>query len=285
MLDLRGDFMRRRGCLTGCLGGCLNFIIFICVIVGVWYLGTYTLKTNSITIESDKIASDITFVQITDLHGSEFGNDNSELIARIEEAEPDFIISTGDMYTHWSSKGKDTAVALLGALAERYPVYSVCGEHDNDNEYEERLENAGVDVLDYESCDIYVGESMVRLYGITNAYYSDTFDLTREFSFNKSVYNILAAHICNPDAFADAGLDLTVSGDSHGGQIRIPYYGALINQGVFLPETKEGKAKYTKGLYKVSNTDVFISGGLGNYPVPIRFLNLPEVVVFHLKGE
>lgn len=265
--------------------GVRNFLLYCIIVLAVWYGGTFTLKTTEVSIESDQIGDEVTIVQLTDLHGAVFGEENDKLIARIQAADPDFIVATGDMYTAGDAQGQDTAVALLGRLAQDYPVYSVHGEHDNERDYEARLTEVGVDVLDYEYRDISVGSSLVRLYGITNVYYTDTFDLTNEFVLDQSVYNILAAHINNFEDFAAFGMDLSLCGDSHGGQIRLPFVGGLVNQGVWLPERGDGNEKYTKGLYQSGDKALFISSGLGNYPVAVRFLNRPEIAVIHLTGE
>ena len=265
--------------------GLRNFILYCLILAGVWYFGTFTLKTTEIVIESNQIDSPVTIVQLTDLHGSSFGENNRYLIEAVKEAEPDFIVATGDMYTAGDEQGQDTAVRLLGDLTEICPVYSVHGEHDNNEEYEERLTEAGVDVLDYEYRDITVDSTTVRLYGITNVYYTDTFDLTNEFQLDESCYNILAAHISNFDDFADFGMNLSLCGDSHGGQVRLPWLGGLINQGIWFPERKGGDAAYVKGLYSRGDKKLFISSGLGNYPVPVRFLNRPEIAVIHLQSE
>lgn len=230
--------------------GCRNFLLYCLILGAVWYIGTFTLKTTEVTVETDQIKDDITIVQITDLHGAEFGDGNKYLIEKIKAAEPDFVVATGDMFTAGDEEGEEVAVDLLEKLAKIYPVYSVNGEHDNDKSYEVRLTNAGVDVLDYECRDITVGESMIRLYGITNVYYSDTFDLANEFTLDDRVYNILAAHISNFEAFADFGMDLSICGDSHGGQVRFPVVGALINRNIWFPERYIGEAAYTKGLYE-----------------------------------
>ncbi len=262
-----------------------RFFLLILVLFGVWYAGTFTLKTTEVTITSPQIEGEITIVQISDLHGFTFGRENRNLIDRIQEADPDFVVVTGDMYTAGDEKGQNTAVKLLGRLAELYPVYSVHGEHDNDRDYEACLTEAGVDVLDYEWRDIAVGNTTVRLYGITNVYYTDTFDLTNAFTLDQSVYNILLAHITNFEDFADFGMDLSICGDTHGGQVRLPYLGGLINQGIWLPEQKEGEEKYVKGLYSMGDKKLFVSSGLGSYPIPVRFLNRPEIAVIHLKGQ
>lgn len=265
--------------------GCRNFILYCLLLAGVWYFGTFTLKTTEVTIKDSKIDDDITIVQLTDLHGASFGKGNGRLIQRVKEAEPDFIIITGDMYTAGDEEGQQVAVDLMAGLADLYPVYFVNGEHDNDGRFEERLTAAGVDVLDYESRDITIGETKVRLYGISNVYYSSTFDLGNEFTLDEGLYNILAAHIANFKAFADFGMDLSLCGDSHGGQVRLPYFGGLIHNYVWFPEMSEGEDKYVKGLYEMEDKKLFVSSGLGNFPVPLRFLNRPEVAVIHLTGE
>lgn len=265
--------------------GCRNFILYCLIVAAVWYFGTFTLKTTEVTVETTKIENPITIVQISDLHGSEFGADNAFLIDAIEAAKPDFVIVTGDMYTAGDMDGQDTAVALMHRLAKMFPVYFVHGEHDNDRTYEQRLADAGVDVLDYEWRDIRIGESVVRLYGITNVYYTETFDLTNEFTLDQSVYNILAAHIAKFEAFADFGMDLSLCGDSHGGQVRLPFVGALTNGESLFPERKSGDRSYMKGLYALGDSQLFISSGLGNYPIPFRFWNRPEVAVIRLIPE
>lgn len=262
--------------------GFRNFTLYCLILAGIWYFNTFTLKTTEITIESGQIKSPVTIVQLTDLHGASFGENNRYLIERVKAADPDFVAVTGDMYTAGDREGEDTAVRLLSELAQMYPVYSVNGEHDNDGDYERKLKQAGVDVLDYESRDIEAGDTVLRLYGITNVYYSDTFDLTNEFVLDESCYNILLAHISNFEDFAGFGMDLSLCGDSHGGQVRIPGLGGLNNRGEWFPELGSTDARYVKGLYEENGKNLFVSGGLGNYPVPVRFLNRPEAAVIHL---
>jgi len=262
--------------------GLRNFLLYCLLTTAIWYLGTYTLKTTEVTIETEQIENPVTIVQLSDLHGGEFGRDNQYLIDAVASAEPDFIVITGDMYTSGDIEGQNRAVALMHRLAKMYPVYFVHGEHDNDKAYEQRLEDCGVDVLDYEWRDITVEDSVVRLYGITNVFYTDTFDLSNEFTLDQSIYNILAAHIVNFQDFSDFGIDLSLCGDTHGGQIRLPYLGALTDGETWLPERQRGEERYMKGLYEKGEKKLFVSSGLGNYPIPLRFWNRPEAAVIHL---
>ncbi len=262
--------------------GCLTFLTFIILVGGLWWFNTYTVKTTEVTIESHKIKDDIKIVQLTDLHGSQFGPNNQVIISKIDRINPDFIVVTGDMYSSGDNKGRKIAEDLIRKLDEKYDVYAVNGEHDNDNNYLEALRDMGVDVLDYESRDIVIGDTRLCIYGIDNVFYTDTFDLANEFSLEREKYNILLAHIENFNAFAKFGMDLSICGDTHGGQLRLPYVGALINRGIWFPELEDGEGRYVKGLFEKEKTKLFVSSGLGNYPVPIRFMNRPEIAVINL---
>lgn len=261
------------------------WILCLCAVAFcLWLFSTFTLKTTKAEIVSSKVKEEITIVQLSDLHGFSFGINNSSLIKRIEKENPDFIAVTGDMYTYQSEEGKTNALKLMKRLAERYMVYYVNGEHDNDEEFNAQLKSFGVHVLDYMYEDVRIGSTDVRIYGINNVYYSPTFDLKNEFEINRSKYNILLAHVCNKEAFADFGMDLCICGDTHGGQIRLPFVGGVYGTSGWFPEIKD-KNVFIKGAYKYGDTDFFISSGLGNYPLPVRFLNRPEVAVIKVTPE
>lgn len=261
-----------------------RWLVFSFAVFCLWLFSTFTLKTTEVEIESERIKNEITIVQITDLHGSDFGMNNSFVFNRIHRAEPDFVVVTGDMYTRGSEEGKNTALKLLSKISKNYDVYFVNGEHDNDEDFIAELKENDVNVLDYRLEDITVGETDIRLYGITNVYYSPTFDLNNEFTLDKSKYNILLAHIANKEAFASFGMDLCICGDTHGGQVRLPFIGGIYGTNGWLPEVRDKNA-FVKGLYKYENTDFFISSGLGNYPIPLRFMNRPEIAVIKLVPE
>ena len=88
------------------------------------------------------------------------------------------------------------------------------------------------------------------------------------------MYSVLLAH--RPElieTYAAYGADLVLSGHAHGGQVRLPFIGALYAPGQgFLPE-------YDSGLYTVGETDMIVSRGLGNSLIPLRVNNRPELVI------
>ncbi len=261
--------------------GAFRALIFAFIMFCVWIFSTFTLTIQRSEFKSEKIKNEITIVHITDLHGSDFGLNNSSLIKRIDKETPDFVVVTGDMYTRDDEDGMKVAEKLLINLAKKHTVYYVNGEHDNNEAFIARLCDGGVKVLSYLYEDIRIGETDIRIYGINNVYYSSTFDLNNEFTLDESRYNILLAHTCNKEKFASFGMDLCICGDTHGGQVRLPFVGGLYGTTGWFPQMRDKNA-FVKGTYKYENTDFFISSGLGNYPLPIRFMNRPEVAVIKL---
>lgn len=72
--------------------------------------------------------------------------------------------------------------------------------------------------------------------------------------------------------------DLVLCGHAHGGQFILPFLGAVVapDQGLF--------PKYTEGEYRMGNTTMHVSRGLGNSVIPIRLFNDPEIVCVELRG-
>lgn len=255
--------------------------------VGFWYFETYTLTVTNTEIYDERISSDVKIVQLTDLHGAKFGSDNNSLINLIDKQKPDAVFVTGDMFTRGDEKGKQTAINLMSTLSKKYDVYFINGEHDGDDGYIAELEKSHVHVMNYETEILKIRDTEIRLYGINNQYYSPEFDLHNAFTPDDKRFGILLAHSSYFEKFRDFGIDLSICGDTHGGQVRLPKLGAIYNQGVWVPETigrNDSDAVYTKGLYERDGKHLFVSIGLGN-SVPIRLFNRPEIAVITLKHK
>ena len=259
--------------------------VIIIVLLFVWWFNNFTLTVSTETVKSDKINDEITIVQISDLHGAQFGKGNSHLIKAVQKQKPDLVFATGDMYTLGENGGMQTALDLMAELAKEFTVYYVNGEHDyafKSTEFFDSLTASGVNVLNYKDEIITVKNTKLHIYGINNAQYSDTFDLANAFERDEKNYSVLLAHIPNFRKFADFGIDISFCGDTHGGLFRLPVIGAVYDGEDILPELK---GKYSKGLYELDGKYMFISSGLGSYPAPVRFLNRPEVCVIKLTPD
>lgn len=262
------------------------FILFILAVVAVcfWQYENNSIYVNEIEMESSSVNDELTFIEICDLHGRTFGKNNKTLIDRIDKIDPDFICVTGDVFTRNDEQGRAIAEDLLEILAQRYRVFFVRGEHDGDKSFLNHIENCGVQVLAYDKQEITVKNTTVDIYGVSTVNYSESYNLFNEFEKpDEGHYNILMAHVLNPKAFADFGADLTLSGDTHGGQVRLPVIGPLIYDGIWFPKYNYQGDMYDKGLYEVDGVKMFVSSGLGSYPYPVRFFNRPEIAVFRVK--
>jgi len=216
---------------------------------------------------------------VSDLHNAKFGPDNRTLLESLRQAQPDLIAITGDMI---DSRNTDVEIALAFAAeaVQIAPCYYVTGNHEarvpaDFLELKRGLSALGVTVLQNEAVTLERAGETITLVGVDDPQFrGGSMDRQLERLLPKDSFSILLSH--RPEyfeTFVDHGVDLALSGHAHGGQIRLPFIGAVIapNQGLF-PE-------YTEGVYISGGTHMVVSRGIGNSVIPFRFLNPPEVVL------
>ena len=223
-------------------------------------------------------------VQLTDLHGAEFGRDNRHLLQAVREAAPDLIFLTGDLLDRGRETTQEYAVELTAALADIAPTYFVTGNHEwalpETPALKRRLAEAGAVVLDNRFTVLErAGESLV-LAGIDdpNGYADQKTPETLAAEVRAACPGtcwLLLAH--RNDRFREQysclGADLVLSGHGHGGLIRLPFTDGLFSTDRRLfPDC-------TDGLYYENGAVLFVSRGLGNSGRTFRFFNRPQVAV------
>lgn len=256
-------------------------LLVLSLLVSTWYFNNFTVKLTEQTIYSEKVADDIKIAVISDLHGAK----SSRIASLVTEQNPDLIFVLGDMYTQRRYEQIDTAIKLIEALAMVADTYVVTGEHDTDQSYIDKLNSLkNVHLMNYKEENLSVNGTEISIYGIDNVYFSSTFDLHNEFEEpDQSRLNILLSHIPETEDFADFGVDIIFSGDTHGGMIRLPFIGPIYYNGYVLPRLTYSERMTDKGLFSFDDKQIFVTSGIGNYPVPLRFLNRPEVCMITLK--
>ncbi len=203
------------------------------------------------------------------------------------ESQPDLVLLGGD-YIYKEASGAPKLSPLL-ELTQKVPVYAVMGNHDYnlysakapvDTELgltvQHHLETFGVKVLKN------TGEILDDLYlaGVDD-YWSRNVLLDEALSKRvaPTVPTLLLAH--NPDMLLDLlpehGVDLMLSGHTHGGQIRLPFLGPIGQ----IPN-QLGQA-YDQGLFRETSTQLYISSGLGESGPRARLFNPPEIVLLELS--
>lgn len=228
-------------------------------------------------------------VQLSDLHGKEFGEGNKRLLDAVAAQSPDLIAVTGDLVDENTKRPLQYAAAIGGALSALAPTYYVTGNHEWALRQAEdvcaALESAGVTCLRNQTVPIERDGERILLSGVDdpNAYADQKTpeDMTRELleAYGENDFRLLLAHRNNLFAteYYRLGYDLTLVGHGHGGLIRLPFTDGLIDphQGL-LPS-------YTAGFYTVEGAKLFVSRGLGNIFPSARLFNRPEVAVLTLR--
>ena len=230
-------------------------------------------------------------VQLSDLHGHEYGEGNSDLLARVAGERPDLIVITGDLIDR---EGQLQMVpALAKGLAAIAPTYYVTGNHEwalgtaRVKELKNLLAQCGVTALSNQYEILERDGAQIVLAGVDdpNGYADQTTPeelAARIGSQAPGLYTVLLAHRNDRfDQYAAAGYDFVLSGHGHGGIIRLPFVGGLMGTG------RELFPKWTSGLYTLGDSALFVSRGLGNNTTPVqgfRIFNRPELAVITLRA-
>ena len=229
-------------------------------------------------------------VQISDLHGHEYGHDSEALLALVAQQAPEFIVVTGDLIDQESHLAM--VPALARGLAAIAPTYYVTGNHEWAVGGVPRLKGilteCGVTVLSNQYVTLERNGDSLVLAGVDDPNgYAD--QKTPEELYGEiqreagDLCTILLAHRNDRfDQYAAAGYDLVISGHAHGGIVRLPFTDGLLGTDRKLFPT------WTAGVYTLGDSTLFVSRGLGNNTVPIhgfRLFNRPDLAVLELTGE
>lgn len=222
---------------------------------------------------------------LADLHtGSPFnGLDKlDEIVALTQKARPDLVLLAGDFVIDGVKGGRFVPpreiAARLARLRAPLGTYAVLGNHDWWNgagKVRSALEGAGIPVLDDRAVPLAKGECRFWLAGLGDLWEGRP-DVRRALRDVPPGAPLLAlTH--NPDLFPaiPASVALTIAGHTHGGQVRIPFFGPVITP------SRHGK-RYAQGHVVEHDRHLFVSPGLGTSIIPVRFLVPPEVSVLRL---
>lgn len=275
---------------------CLILITLIILGTGFWYIESHindeTVQVTNYEVKSDKISNSFRIVQISDLH--DFQN-ISEVITKTKEANPDIIVTTGDMFDGNRPDIQNTVSLYQGLLTIGCPVYYTTGNHETSKPellqmLKENLEKIGVNVLINDSKTVYIHNEKINVIAFDNdTKYSAS--KINNIHVNNSYFNIVLCHF--PENFDKLlaseelyygeqlpfEMNLILSGHAHGGQIRIHNQGLYApNQG-FLP-------KWSSGIHQLTGCEyLVINRGLGNSTFPFRINNPSEIVIVDILSS
>ena len=214
-------------------------------------------------------------VQLSDIHYYPFTTLDlvDRAVQMANELNPDLTVLTGDFVWHEVEHVFDL-VPSLAHLNAKHGVYAGLGNHDHwtdVNVVSHAIEQEGLPLLVNQGVPISVGKSILYLASLDDGW-SGKPDLAGAMAdWSKDAITVLLMHEPDlaPRYAVDKRIHLQLSGHSHGGQVRLPFYGALI-----LPYLSW---KYPMGLYNVDGMWLYTNRGLGTTNVSVRVNCAPEI--------
>jgi len=193
---------------------------------------------------------------------------------------PDLAVVTGDMVTSGTEYHEDVA-AVVAELRARAGVFVCMGNHDYFGEGEpliSMLRARGVGVLRNEGVVVDHRGARLWLAGIDDTW-TRRDDLAAALRDRPAgAATVLLAH--DPvrfDPSAEAGVELVLSGHTHGGQIAVPFFYRALGLANLAH-------RYRLGFYRRGRSTLYVHPGLGTTGPPLRLGVAPEVTVLVLRA-
>lgn len=261
----------------GFTGKVVLFLALAGIIAGAYsmFVEPYSLEVTHVEIPIKGLTSKIRIAQISDLHSDGQERLEGKIAPEIRKEHPDLIFYTGDSIN--SLRGFKNFYRCIKSVEEIAPLISIKGDWDFDPDLESPVERAGL---------IKAGEGPAREFTIRGAKICVLCVSSGESAIEtlklapKNMPLIVLTHGPDSDAVQDyktRGIDLICCGHTHGGQIALPFYGALITQ-------SKTKRQFASGLHKILDTWIYTNRGIGmegHFP-RVRFCAKPEITIFDL---
>ena len=210
------------------------------------------------------------FVHFSDLHHKGDRRYLESVVKIINDLAPDFVCFTGDIIEE--EKFLPEALEILSGVQR--PMFGVPGNHDywSKISFEPVFEcfaaTGGAWLMD-EACT--TADGKINLIGVTCSQANQA-----RRPLNPSAKNILLMHYpVWAKKLGDQKFDLLLAGHSHGGQVRLPFYGAVV--------VPFGVDEYDLGLFQTKAGPLYVNDGIGYiYNYNFRFNCRPEITVVEI---
>ena len=281
----------------------IKFIIFLTLIIIATILYSRYVGTKGIIVKEYKIKnSDLTeeyyglkIVHFSDIHYKTtiYKKELEEVVNKINYIKPDIVVFTGDLIDKKTinnmtdeelTKMNEELISVLSKINTTIGKYAIKGEQDyNYEQWDIIMDSAGFLALNDSYDLIYNKTNFPILIGGLSSNIGNTLNITDrikniENEEHQEIYSILLMH--EPDYIKDINTnnyDLILAGHSHNGQIVIPFIGAI--------HTPDGANTYYNNYYKINDTKLYISSGLGTTKIKVRLFNHPSINFYRLVNK
>jgi len=262
---------------------------FVAGVYGLFY-GRLNLETTHQRIRLRRLPKTFEgfrIVQLSDLHISPFmtAEEIRRYVTIANQLEGELVVLTGDFVT-WDAAAEGAVVQELSALKAPFGVFGCLGNHEIYTETQDSITRLfaakGIHILRQARVPVQMGGEALNLIGVDfqgrhgpplppRAYLRGV-----EHLMMADTANILLSH--NPNSFdraAELGIDLTLAGHTHGGQLSLEF----VHRGLALGG---GDYPYFTGWYEKADSQLYVNRGIGTIGFPIRVGAPPEITVFEL---
>src|SRR5688572_6579169 len=219
-------------------------------------------------------------VQLSDVHHGPF-SDRAQIERAVETAnrlQPDIIALTGD----YISKERHYAAPcaeMLGKLKARHGVYAVLGNHDHWTDaalITDLFRAEGITVLINEGMRFEKNGAAFWLAGVDDSMVGlEDISLALAGARDNEMKLVLAHNPIILRRAAREGVDLVLSGHTHGGQVNLRGERSV---------AERPRRRLLKGLARHDDTQIYVTRGVGTVVLPVRFGCPPEVSLIELRS-
>jgi uncharacterized protein len=260
----------------------LGLVVFgaLCVAYGA-FVEPYWPEVTHVRIASPRLppgTAPIRVVLLSDVHSDPKPRLEERLPDLVAAQHPDLIVYVGDSIN--TPRALPVFRACMTGLAKVAPTFAVRGNWDVHFWHGVDLfGGTGVRELDGDSASVDVRGTPVWVGGVPIGHEDRAPALLETIPGNGPT--LFLFHYPYPDVLPDARrdrIDLQCSGHTHGGQVALPFYGAIITF------SKYGK-RYESGLYAVGGSHMYVNRGIGlegGIAPRVRFFARPEITVVEL---
>jgi predicted MPP superfamily phosphohydrolase len=226
-------------------------------------------------------------VLLSDHHIGSHADDVARHIRIVQSAallRPDLVLFGGD-YVNMMPLGGGrvpprTIARVLDQLTGRYGRFAILGNHDyayGEQEVGNALRDSGITVLDHERGTFTFGKHAIDVAGVPDAHVMRPQGHALLSSLSADRPTIVLTH--DPAWFKHVppGPFLTLAGHTHGGQIRLPGLGVVVN-------ASKAPLRWSHGLVVEGSRHLIVTAGLGSGGIPVRIRVPPEFVFIEVTG-